>query len=65
MSQKYFLKATVEHTGSGAFSEVRVELEGSGYVGKGKAYSLSSAFEAAYQDLMAKLSTDIFTKEVL
>ena len=63
MSQKYFLKATVEHRKG--TERIFVELEGSGYTGKGDGYGVSSAFESAYNDLMAKLSTDIFTRERL
>ena len=32
-----------------------VSAEGSGFTGEGEAYSLSSAFDAAYKDLTEKL----------
>lgn len=64
-TQKYYLKATVEHRHGSSGESVLVVLEGSGYTGSGNAYSLSSAFDAAYRDLMSKLSTDIFTEERL
>ena len=60
-TKKYVVKATIEHMQGG---KVSVELEGSGFVGKGEAYDLSIAFDHAYGDLMAKVSETIFTEDV-
>lgn len=61
-SQKYVVKATVEHHSD---VSVSVELEGSGFLGRGKSYSISTAFSDAYADLMAKVAEAIFTEDKL
>lgn len=58
-SKRYTVKAVIEHRGN----RVLIELEGSGFTGKAEAYSISVAFDSAYQDLMAKVGEAIFTEE--
>ncbi len=43
--------------------EWTVIVEGSGFTGEAKAYSLSSAFERAYVNLMSQVSETIFKEE--
>ncbi len=43
--------------------EWTVVVEGSGFTGESTAYSLSSAFEKAYANLMSQVSETIFQEE--
>ena len=64
MSKKitYSIKATVTKTVDSISSKYYVVVTGSGYEGSAEGYSLGSAFEDAYEDLMMRVSEAIFTE---
>jgi len=64
--KSYVVKTTIIK-GKGPYNindEYTVKVEGSGFEGNAKGYSLSSAFEKAYEDLMSKVSEAIFQEDV-
>lgn len=64
--RSYVVKTTITK-GKGPYGindQYVVIVEGSGFEGNGKGYSLSTAFEQAYDDLMSKVSEAIFQEEV-
>ncbi len=64
-SKPYTVKTTITKgkTTYGTMDEYSIVVEGSGFEGEGKGYSLSSAFEKAYEDLMSKVSESIFQED--
>lgn len=61
----YTVKATVTKKKNAYISsdEYSVLVEGSGFTGEATEFSLGSAFEKAYEDLMAKVSEAIFKND--
>ncbi len=64
--KSYVVKTTITKGKSeyGISDEYTVKVEGSGFEGNAKGYSLSSAFKDAYEDLMSKVSEAIFQEDV-
>ena len=57
----FVIKATVIKGKSElGMEKYSIRAEGSGFEGYGEGYSISSAFDVAYNDLMAKVSEAIF-----
>lgn len=62
----YVVKTTIIKGKSeyGIGDEYTVKVEGSGFEGNAKGFSLGTAFKDAYEDLMAKVSETIFQEDV-
>ena len=59
-SKTYTVKATVTSMPDQIIGKYKVVLEGSGFTGTATEYSLGSAFEKAYENLMLQVSEAIF-----
>jgi hypothetical protein len=61
-NKSYTVKTTITKGRSkyDTADEWTVIVEGSGFTGESKGYSLSSAFQEAYNNLMTKVSESIF-----
>ena len=62
--KSYTVKTTVSKVPSSlgpGHERYKIVVEGSGFTGTGIEFSLSSAFESAYKDLMHQVSEAIFT----
>jgi hypothetical protein len=63
VSGKFVMKATVEARRVSGVTEWVVELEGSGFTGRGNGYAISHAFAQAHEELMARVQEAIFKEE--